>query len=453
VELSLQTCFDLGVSFGLTDGVFEPHDEATVRDISGIGISNPLGLGRKRPLSEPTVSLWREEATHQVERLNRENVLNAPTNDVMLVVRSHPIKSCEVTVHAVGVAFLRLDFETGVVLPIASDFLHCFEYAAYTVRVSQEILKDSRTFAVACLKKRRWWEWRPFARRDPLAGLSKRPEPSVKIDEKKYQELSLFSGLTHIALCLDKADNVEEIKKAIVTTKKPGSEEPDCSPFSFEYHGKIWFNWAECVIEPRSFDDPEENPEAQIRRMLTCIEIAHTFQGAVEAFKNLILHEIQVDAEAFIKGERVPGGLDYVDVNRLRALAAATVGLTIFENVTQADEDRAYFGAYEAKADLKALRDMVLKYSDVLAIVQKGESEIEQERRDDWLNTAVIFLTGFTVLTVLKDIFEFLKGEDKGFLENWIHDDIAIVTVLILIVGLAYLRRKVVHRKRRGVRR
>jgi hypothetical protein len=182
--------------------------------------------------------------------------------------------------------------------------------------------------------------------------------------------------------------------------------------------------------------------------MLLCIQIAHTFQGAIEAFRNLFLHEIRVDAEGFVNGER--GGLDYVEVNRLRALALAAISLTRFESVTQSAEDRAYFQAYENDAQLDGLRNTILSYSEVLAIVQKGESELEQERRDDWLNTAVIFLTGFTILTVLKDIFEFLKGEDKGFLENWIHDDIAISAIVTLIVVLAVLRRKVVHRRSRG---
>jgi hypothetical protein len=450
MELSLYAYFDLGVSFGLTDSAFEPRDEATVRDILGIGISNPLGLGRTGPLSETTLASWREVAIGQVERLEGERVLTAPPDDVRPTVTNHRIKTCEVTVFAVGVAFLRLDFAAGVPLPIASDFLHCFEFAAYTEQVSRKILVDSRSFAVGCLKKppNRWWwpaAWWPAARRDPLVGLSKRPEPTVTIDEKGYKELRLFSGLTHIASCVDEGDDVDQIKKSILT-KKPDSEDPDCVVFPFQYHGRIWYNWAECVIEPRALDDPAETPEAQIRRMLMCIQIAHTFQGAVEAFRDLILHEIRVDADGFIKGE--PGGLDYAGVNRLRALSAATIGLTQFASVTQTEEDRAYFRAYEANAQLGDLRDNLLKYSDVLAIVQKGESELEQERRDDWLNTAVIFLTGFTMLTVLKDIFEFLKDEDRGFLENWIHDEVTIASILMLIIALIFLRRRVVHPRR-----
>jgi uncharacterized membrane protein len=85
----------------------------------------------------------------------------------------------------------------------------------------------------------------------------------------------------------------------------------------------------------------------------------------------------------------------------------------------------------------------------VLATVQKGESGLEQERRDDWLNTAVIFLTGFTVLTVLKDIYEFLKSEDIGVGSNLLHNEVATAISVLLITILLILRHKVVHRRSR----
>ena len=65
------------------------------------------------------------------------------------------------------------------------------------------------------------------------------------------------------------------------------------------------------------------------------------------------------------------------------------------------------------------------------------------------MNTAVLFLTGFTMLTVLKDIFEFLKSEDTGVGANVLHDQIATAVTIMLILVILFLRRKVVHRRSR----
>jgi hypothetical protein len=89
------------------------------------------------------------------------------------------------------------------------------------------------------------------------------------------------------------------------------------------------------VIEPQSYDKPEESPAKQMRRMLTCIEIAHTLHGAADAFQNLFLHETLVEAEGFIRGQ--PGGLNHIELNRLRTLALAVISLTKFETITQTE--------------------------------------------------------------------------------------------------------------------
>ena len=215
----------------------------------------------------------------------------------------------------------------------------------------------------------------------------------------------------------------------------------------FEYHGKIYFNWAACLVQPKDYHKAGEPPEQQIQRMLMCVQIAHTFQAAVEAFNNLFVHEARVDAEGFIRGEA--GGLDYIQLNRLRTLVLAVIGLTKFKGVTQTDEDQAYFKAYDENAQLDEVHKRILDNAEVLSTVQKGESELEQERRDDWLNTAVIFLTGFTMLTVLKDIYEFLKSEDTGVGANLLHDEVATIVTATLILVLLILRRKVVHQRSR----
>jgi len=465
MQLSLQTYFDLGVSYGLGDGAFEPVRDIqgpTVPDILGIGISNPLGLGRIGQLTDATMNLWRQASVEKVDAPEMELGFEGATaefpdapasfeeykSSLKFLIATHAIKTRQITIYAIGVGFLRLDFEVGVASPLANGLRRCFEYAGYSERVSRAILQDAHQLADRCLKRPRrcWWRFKTSGTN--IAMLSKRPSPEVQTDDKGYSELRLFPGFTCVALCTDAADDVEAIKQRLLPKGSDGSS-PLVEVLEFEYHGAIHFNWGACVVQPRDFDKPDEPPERQIRRMLMCIQIAHTFQAAGEAFNNLFVHETRIDAEGFIRGEA--GGLDYIQLNRLRTLALAVIGLTKFKGVTQTEEDQAYFSAYDRNAQLDELHSRILANGEVLSTVQKGESELEQERRDDWLNTAVIFLTGFTMLTVLKDIYEFLKSEDTGVGSNLLHNEVATVISVMLISILLILRHKVVHRRsRRG---
>jgi hypothetical protein len=144
-------------------------------------------------------------------------------------------------------------------------------------------------------------------------------------------------------MCVDKGDDVEEIKRRIQPVQED-TNEPDSETLVFEYHGKIHFNWAACVLEPKSFDDLDETPRQQIQRMLLCIQIVHTFHGACDTFERLFFYETIHQADEYIKGK--PGGRNHVELNRLRTLALAVVSLTNFAPVAAAEEDQAYFKAY-----------------------------------------------------------------------------------------------------------
>jgi hypothetical protein len=117
----------------------------------------------------------------------------------------------------------------------------------------------------------------------------------------------------------------------------------------FEYHGKLHFDWAVCVIEPKSYDKQDEPAEKQMQRMLLCVQIAHTFQGASEAFQRLFFHETLQQAEVFIKGRAgdVAKVLTAGELNRLRTFALAVISLTRFSAVTESVEDQSYFKTFE----------------------------------------------------------------------------------------------------------
>ena len=461
MELSLQSYFDIGVSYALGDTAFDRPEKATVPDILGIGIRNPLGLGIRYELGErsPIVALWRHQAIAKVDAPEMELGYDglAPDNpdtcaafdnfknQLRDLVKLHTIKFLELTVYGIGIVFLRLDFSAGVPERFAAGFGRCFEFAAYSVDVSDALLETARQVAAERVRKapRRCW------RRDTgiaIQRLSRRPAPEIQRDEKGYMETRLFSAFTHIAMCVDKDDDVKAIKRHLLP-QKDGTGDPDRVALPFEYHGTIHFNWAACVIEPRSYNKPEEPPETQIRRMLMCIQIAHTFQGACEAFQNLFLHETMDQAEGFIKGQR--SGLTHIELNRLRTLALAVISLTRFESITQAAEDQAYFTAYDQQARLNRLHEIILSRSEVLLGVQEAEADQEQARRDDNLNTAVIFLTGCAVMSTLWDVYEFLKGESKGMQRFGLRLDALSGITFALLLILLIISRKIRHHKQR----
>jgi len=210
MELSLQTYFDLGVSYGLGDSAFEPTQnprDPTVPDILGIGISNPLGLGRIIALTEATMTLWRQASVDKVDAPEMElgfegataEFPNAPgtfeeyKSSLKSLIATHPIKTHEITVYAIGICFLRLDLKAEIPLPLANGVRRCFEYAGYSERVSTAILEDARRFARRCLRRPRkgrwWWLKSPGTN---IAMLSKRPPPEVQTDDFGYRELRLF---------------------------------------------------------------------------------------------------------------------------------------------------------------------------------------------------------------------------------------------------------------------
>ena len=168
--------------------------------------------------------------------------------------------------------------------------------------------------------------------------------------------------------------------------------------------------------------------------MLLCIQIAHTFQGACDAFERLFFHETIHQADGYIKGK--PGGRNHVELNRLRTLALAVVSLTNFTPVAAAEEDQAYFKAYNENAKLGDMHDLILQRSEILLNVQQAEAEEEKTRRDLYLNTIVLTLTGFTLLSVLTDTYGFLRREEKWFQVLFDRERILAVIILILVVTL-----------------
>src|SRR5205085_5292993 len=106
--------------------------------------------------------------------------------------------------------------------------------------------------------------------------------------------------------------------------------------------------WSGCLLIPKDRSRPANEIRADVRRMLACIRIAHSFLGACTAFESLLLDQTRTQAEGFLRGgER---GLSSRNLNRLRTLAEAVISLTNYAPVAAADEDQKYFQCFEKHA-------------------------------------------------------------------------------------------------------
>src|SRR5262249_29820152 len=159
MEYSLQGYFDIGVSFGLGDDVFVTSaGHVNVPDILMIGIRNPLGLGIQYRVDEhnpEVIAEWRRHARSKVDNpemdLGYESLRGGASKDfeafrqeLRNLIEVHPIVLCELTVYAIGVVFMRLDFSRGIPIYLLQGVSHCFEYAAYLEPVSMALLDAAK---------------------------------------------------------------------------------------------------------------------------------------------------------------------------------------------------------------------------------------------------------------------------------------------------------------------
>jgi hypothetical protein len=347
-------------------------------------------------------------------------------------IREHRIEGYSLTVYAIGTVFLRLDFASGLPMEYLRGFARCFEYAAYDEHISQELLTIARQTMEGAIE----------GQDSGIQDLSRRPDPVIETDERGNRESDLlYAGFTNVALCVDKRDEVEAVKQKLLPPVS-GAPQRQHEVLSFEFHGTLHFDWASCILVPRSFDDPSDDPMAQIQRMLYCIQIAHAYLGTCVAFEDLFFHETLRQAEGYVKG--TPGGRDPQELNRLRTLALAVVSLTSYAAVTATEEDQSYFDCFERQAKIGERHQIIQERCEILHNVQVAETQAEEAKRQQLLNGVVLFLTAFTFLSVFADSYTFL-AEGEQWLPQLLHRVVVLGSLLVLIVWAtwAILKRSV----------
>jgi hypothetical protein len=458
MRLAMVSYFDVSESFGLSDEVFEPGRLAPGYDLGSVGLANPLGRGVALDLRAAHPDLmqrWRDAAIGQLDRPEMEIEFGGAgestgaqfTERLRMTIQHHPLTRCDVTVYAVGVALLRLDFGPGVPVELLRGLSRCFEFAAYTPGVSDELYISARQAARAAV---------PGVERNGLVDLTARAGPERSADATGYAESSLLArtGFTNVLLCVDPGDgDLLDAAMRVFELDEP----PADRVVQFEFHGTLWFDWATCVLHARHLDqwtgvaEPgRETPEQSAARMLACVEIAHTFLGACEAFRQLFLAETRTQIGGYAGAETAGRGSQ--DLNRLRTLALALVSLTNVDLVTPTDEDRRYFALFEAEAKIAQRHLFIQETCEILYNVQEAEFQWQQSRRDRALGYFLAGLTSLTLISVMADAYNFVSGQNTALIEQRTQR-VQLLLVLALFGGtlvLLLLRPRRLAQRRRG---
>jgi hypothetical protein len=455
MRLCLISYFDVSESYGLGDDSFLPERLAPGYDLSEVGIANPLGRGVLVDLQRDypdLMSEWTEAALSQVDRPESEighhsnaGITRAQFGDRVKIAISRPISHCRLVILAVGVALLRLEFSEGIPVDLMRGVGRCYEYAAYTPAISaglQSAAQQSARNAVRDMMRNR------------LIELTSRSKATVSGDSKGYEESSLLTtaGFTSVLVCIDVGDL--EIADQAARSFELGDPAPD-EVVNFEFHGSLRFDWATCLVEARglaewtgNIETGQETPEQAVGRMLACIEIAHTFLGACEAFTSLFDAEMHAQVGAYARATL--GGRSSQDLNRLRTLALALVSLTNFDLVTPTEEDQQYFRLFEKSAKIGKKQGFIQEACEILYNVQEAEFQWQQDRRDRILAYFLAGLTSLTLVSVMADSYNFIGGQNAALISSRVErlELLAAVGILGILFILLLTRPSFRRRKR-----
>ena len=243
VRAALVSYFDIGVSFGLGDGVFDP---ALVEDTGIVGLVNPLGRGRHVDLladAPAVVAKWRAAAAAEIRPealVAWAGTAGSPTVRAKLTryVTEHPIERCYLRIYSVGTVYLHLQFAVGVAEECVRGLLGSFENAAYTAGVSNALLDVAADQARQAVARNR----------RGLAGLARRAPARVQRDANGYEESDLIPSFTKVLLCVDEPDAARTSELAATWQLDPSDV------VEYEHHGRLHLDgppaWSSRVTTP-----------------------------------------------------------------------------------------------------------------------------------------------------------------------------------------------------------
>ena len=426
----LVTCFDLGRSFGLNDAAIRKDMRNPEPDLGMVGIRNPLGQGTTTDLLSSYPSLvedWRAEAGSQLRR----SVLDIGYDDAIAqrfsraelirgldqLVGKHPVTTCDVTVFGMGVVYVHLEFGPGVEPHLMNGLLAAYEYAGYRDTIADGLRSAADAAATLAMEPLES-DFTRLTRRPPPESLTSTEEGET------YTESTLISSFTGVVRCVDPGD---EVKVAEILEHLDIAND---QKIDYARHGLAYYSWASSVLIP--YEEPPATPDEQLWRIEEGIRIAHVCTGACEALLGLFQAELNEQVGYYVTRER--GGRGPEDLNKLRTIALATVNITNFARVAQAEEDRKYFQLFSGDAQLEQTRDLLRGSVEVLYNVQEAAAQFDLSRRENFLNFLVIVLTSLTIVSVGADAYNFVRDQEALIDSRMLRLQLLIEFVLALAV-------------------
>lgn len=441
--VGMVSAFDIGRSHGLADDAFIQERRDPDPDIGWVGIRNPLGNGTSVDLlsDDPElVRVWRVQAVMQVRRNEIESGWSTDLgvsqdeflNDLERLIGGNVILRCKLTIYAVGIAYLSLEFAAAAGdLALLPGLLTCWEFAGYLPEISTSLLLMAKAHLSDSVE----------TDAVQFGSLTARAGPTVNRSSDDYRESNLFTSFTTIIECSNAGDELAAV----------GSAFDLGDPIPFEFHGVLYFSWATCVLVPRGVDVAD----LELARMRECIRIAHVFQRTCEAFLRIFEDEINSQVRSYV-GANVPSR-SLGDLNRLRTLAMAIVALTNLDRVTENEEDQEYFAKFAEHAHLTATQSMLNESIGVLYEVQAAEVQEERSKRESVLNLVVVLIALLTLISVTYDAYDFVRdqqtivsslGRRLQFLATFLLSLLLLATVLLRLSTLSGSRSRGSRRTR-----
>lgn len=407
MRAALVTYFDLGQSYGIGDSAFRNGAAASPPSLVNVRLKSPLGWGTVLDLrlnAPEVIQRWRDasyDLIHRGEtnpgwrrRYGSEEKFVATLESY---AQKHALDFCEITVFAVGVAYLKVQFSSGIPLKYVEGVLTSFEDAAYTKPVSEDLARVARDHVAKVLA-------RPES---SLKDLTRRAKPLESWDAQGYVELEQLAAFTRLYLCVDDGDRLHLGK--LIASQELAVEDH----IPFEYHGTLHYSWASCILEAKSIRESVGPADRMIEleRILMDVKLAHVFLGTCDAYVNLVIDEIQAQTDLY--GGTADSTSKSRDLNKLRTMALAVVNLTQYNLITQTSEDQRYFSRFEASAQLERRHQLISNATEVLFNVQAAEQQEGMNRRENLLNSVAVILASLTLVSVVVDSYNFVRDQES----------------------------------------
>lgn len=448
MRISLQCCFDVGHTFGVTDAVFKPmgkHFEKDTRVTTTIapgnsrGVRNQLGSGVriKIPWDHPLTIKWQETAIEQ----EKQRADGPPRQRVLTLLNQLHPSQFFVNVFAVGIAFLRIDFlfdsnDKEHLLP----FYDAYQYAGYQESISKELKTLVAKVTDSCQNSRQPFSEEIFDRNIPetefipsfilVVESDQLPRTHQQVNAHRFNEAPTPPEISQTEEEMQR-ENID----LLLRLRTLDIDAP--VKIDFQYFGTVYLGYAFNFIELRE-SWPATEEDREFERIWHSLEVAQVYLATCEMLANLMINNANrvVDEGGFGKTKKAQ------EYEQLRLLALAISVVTRFESTTRTGEDLRLFKEFELLTGLSVKRKAIVSASEILYAASEAQTERKQANRAYTLAWVLGLVSFLTLCSVVADILGGINWTDwgaKGILGSGPMARDEIVVAFVLVFGTLML--------------